>query len=68
MTTNVEETKIVIPFGAVPKIESFGDFHDGRVVRLFEDRLVMSSQGGKEYSFRAAADANMCCEGICCRI
>ena len=67
MTTNVHDKKIVIPFGAAPKSETFGDFHDGRFVSLCEDRLVMANAESKEYSFRVATDAYVCCDGITCR-
>ena len=66
MTTNVEDKKIVIPFGAAPKCETFGDFHDGTVVSFSGDRLVMACNEGKEYSFRVATDAFVCCDGITC--
>ena len=66
MTTNTEDKKIVMPFGAAPKSETFGDFHDGTVVRVSGDRLVMASPEGKEYSFRVATDAFVCCDGTIC--
>ena len=66
MTTNVEDKKFVIPFGAAPKCETFGDFHDGTVVSFSGDRLVMAIPESKEYSFRVATDAFVCCDGITC--
>ena len=62
MTTNP-----VVPFGAAPKSESFGDFHDGNVVSISGDRLVMSKLAGNEYSFRVAPDASVCCDRVSCR-
>lgn len=67
MTTKTEDKQIVIPFGAAPKSETFGDFHDGTVVSFSGDRLVMANNEGKEYSFRVATDAFVCCDGITCR-
>lgn len=67
MTAKTEDKKIVIPFGAAPKGETFGDFHDGTVVSFSGDRLVMACKKGKEYSFRVATDAFICCDGITCR-
>ena len=66
MSTKTEDKKIVIPFGAAPKSETFGDFHDGTVVSIVGDRLVMASPESKEYSFRVAPDAYMCCDGVIC--
>ena len=66
MTTKIEEKKIVTPFGAAPKKETFGDFHDGTVVSVSGDRLVMASPESKEYSFRVATDAYVCRDGITC--
>ena len=67
MTTKVEDKKIVIPFGAAPKCETIGDFHDGTVVSIAGDRLVMACNEGKEYSFRVATDAYVCCDGVTCQ-
>ena len=66
MTTNTADKKTVIPFGAAPKSETFGDFHDGTVVSVTGDRLVMATPEGKEYSFRVATDAFVCCDGVIC--
>ena len=66
MTTQIEDKKVVIPFGAAPKSETRGDFHDGTVVSVSGDRLVMASPESKEYSFRIATDAYMCCDGVTC--
>ena len=68
MTTNTEDKKIVTPFGAAPKSEKFGDFHDGTVVSFSGDRLVMATRESNEYSFRVAADAFVCCDGITCQV
>ena len=67
MTTNIDDKKIVIPFGAAPKSETFGDFHDGVVVSFFGERLVMATKESNEYSFTVAKDAYVCCDGINCR-
>lgn len=61
------ETNTVVPFGAAPKRETFGDVHDGNIVSVADDRLVMSSLGGKEYSFRVAPDAVVGCDGLACK-
>ena len=66
MTTKTADKKIAMPFGAAPKCETFGDFHDGTVVSVSGDRLVMASLESKEYSFRIATDAYMCCDGVTC--
>ena len=66
MTTKTTDQKIVIPFGAAPKSETFGDFHDGTVVSVSGNRLVMASPESKEYSFRVATDAYVCCDGVIC--
>ena len=66
MTTKIEDKKIVTPFGAAPKSETFGDFHDGTVVSIVGDRLVMASPESKEYSFSVATDAYVCCDGVIC--
>ena len=70
MTTNkTEETKtIVIPFGAAPKSETFGDFHDGNVVSFSDGRLVMATLEGREYSFSVATDAYVCRDGVICLV
>ena len=66
MTTKIEDKKVVIPFGAAPKCETFGDFHDGTVVSISGDRLVMACNEGKEYSFRVATDAYVSCDSVTC--
>ena len=68
MTTKTADKKIAIPFGAAPKCETFGDFHDGTVVSVSGDRLVMASLESKEYSFRVATDAFVCCDGVTCPV
>ena len=65
-TSNAADKTIVIPFGTAPKSETFGDFHDGTVVSVSGDRLVMASNEGREYSFRVAKDAFVCCDGVTC--
>lgn len=66
VTPNAADKTIVIPFGTAPKSETFGDFHDGTVVSVSGDRLVMASNEGREYSFRVATDAFICCDGVTC--
>ncbi len=66
MTTKTADKNLVIPFGAAPKCETFGDFHDGMVVSVTGDRLVMATPESKEYSFRVATDAFVCCDGVIC--
>ncbi len=66
VTPKVSDESIVIPFGTAPKSETFGNFHDGTVVGISGDRLVMASIEGREYSFRVATDAFICCDGVTC--
>jgi hypothetical protein len=56
----------VIPFGVAPKSASFGDIHDGNMVSLTDDRLVLATVEGHLYSFRVSPDAAVCCDGTEC--
>ncbi len=62
-----EDKKIVTPFGAAPKCETRDDFHDGTLVSIAGERLVMASTEGHLYSFMVAPDTNVCCNGTTCR-
>lgn len=63
---NFMNTNTVVPFGAAPKAESFGDSHDGNMISIAGDRLVMSILEGNKYSFRVDAGAIVSCDGTRC--
>lgn len=49
------------------KTESCGHTHDGKVVSISGNTLVMSGSDGKEHSHTVAADAKVCCDGTACK-
>ncbi len=51
---------------ATSKPETHCKTHDGKVVSIKGDKLVMSNPDGKEHSHTVAADAKVCCDGTSC--
>ena len=49
------------------KTEACGNTHDGKVVSISGNKLVMSGHDGKEHSHTVAADAKVCCDGTACK-
>ncbi len=49
------------------KPEACGNTHEGKVVSISGNTLVMSGCDGKEHSHTVAADAKVCCDGAACR-
>jgi hypothetical protein len=41
--------------------------HDGKVVSISGNKLVMTSQAGQQHSHTVAVDAKVCCDGTACR-
>jgi hypothetical protein len=41
--------------------------HDGKLVSIKGDKMVMSSHEGKDHSHTVAADAKVCCDGTACK-
>lgn len=68
MARNVEEKKNAIPIGAARQQDTPTDFHDGNVMSVSGDTLVIATLERREYSFSVAADASICCDGINCKI
>lgn len=62
-----EENQNAVPYGLAPKWESIGNIHDGSVVSISGDRLVLMTREGKRFSFRVATDAKVCCDGVPCK-
>lgn len=49
------------------KSEVCANTHDGRLVSITGDKLVMSDSKGKDYSHTVASDAKVCCDGVACK-
>ena len=47
--------------------EPSSNTHDGKVVSVMGDKLVMSSKDGKEHSHKLAQDAKLTCDGKVCQ-
>ncbi len=52
---------------ATGKSEACANTHDGKVVSISGNKLVMSGHDGKEHSHTVAAGAKVCCDGTTCR-
>jgi len=63
----IEDEQIVIPFGAAPNCETIGLVHDGTLVSISGERLVMKSVDGHLYSFQVTTATDVFTDGITCR-
>ena len=63
----IEDEQIVIPFGTAPHCETIGLIHDGTLVSILGERLVMKSVDGHLYSFQVSAETDVFSDGIACR-
>ena len=60
-----DDKKAGTPTGAMP--EACANVHDGKLVSISGNKLVMTSHEGKEYSHTVAGDAKVCCDGTSCK-
>jgi hypothetical protein len=49
------------------KTASCHNTHDGKLVSIIGNKLVMTSHEGQEYAHTVAADAKVCCDGNVCK-
>lgn len=54
--------------GAISGAEELGDTHDGTLVGVSNDGLVISTSENRQHSFTVAKDAYVCCDGVTCGI
>lgn len=58
-----------VPYlGAAPNAPAPVDTHDGILVGLSNDALVISTAENRQQSFRVAKDAYVCCDGVTCAV
>jgi hypothetical protein len=68
VTTKTDDKKIATRVEAIDKNETFANTHDGKVVSLAGNKLMMSDKDGKEHSHMIAANATITCDGKDCKM
>lgn len=64
----VEEPQHATCSGTEATVRTAGDTHDGTLVGLSNDGLVISTAENRQHSFIVAKDAYVCCDGVTCGI
>jgi CTP-dependent riboflavin kinase len=67
VTTQTSDAKVATRIEAIVKNRSFADTHDGKIVSITGNKLVMTSKGGKKHSHTLAADVKVTCDGKVCK-
>lgn len=67
VTTQANDSKVVASVEAIVKNKLFADTHDGKVVSMTGDRLVMKDSDGKEHSHTVVKTAKLTCDGKECK-
>lgn len=68
VTTKSDDQKIATQVEAIDKNRMFANTHDGKVVSIDGDKLMMSDKDGKEHSHQIAANATITCDGKDCKM
>jgi hypothetical protein len=67
VTTKADDENVAIHIEAIDKNERFANIHDGVVVSIAGNQLVMTSAAdNKQHSHTVAADAKVTCDGNTC--
>ncbi len=67
MSNVTEAQPVAAKSGEVQKAEGVKSFFDGKLVSVAGNKLVMKSEGGKEYSHTLEQDAKVTCDGTACK-
>jgi hypothetical protein len=67
VTTTKDDPKVATEVEAIDKNLLFANTHDGKVVSITGDKLVMASKQGQEHSHMLAEDAKVTCDGKPCK-
>ncbi len=68
VSTLKDDVKSATMIEAIDKNKLFANTHDGKVVSITSDKLVMTDTSGKEHSHTVSAETTMCCDGVECQI
>lgn len=52
---------------ATDKSTAHANTHDGKLVSMTGNKMVMSSHEGKDHTHTVAVDAKVCCDGTACK-
>jgi len=67
ITTRTEDKQMVIRIEALESQGAFDGTHDGRLVSITENKVVMTGKNGKEHSHPLASYAKLSCDGQPCK-
>ena len=67
VTTKSSDTKVATQIEAIEKNETFANTHDGKVVSITSDKLVMMNKDGKESSHTVSTETKVTCDGTVCK-
>lgn len=67
VTTQDKDSKVATSVEGIAKNKLFANTHDGKVVSMSGDKLVMTDTGGKEHSHTVASAAKLTCDGKECK-
>lgn len=67
VTTKGDDKQIATHVEAIDKNQIFANTHDGKVVSIAGDKLMMADTDGKEHSHMIAANATITCDGKDCK-
>ncbi len=67
ITTKSEDKQLAIRIEALDKQAAFDGCHDGKLVSINENKLVMMGKNGKEHSHRLSAFAKLILDGQPCK-
>ena len=67
VTTRPDDKQLVIRIEAIVKQGAFDGTHDGKLVSITENKLVMTGKNGKEHSHILSAYVKLSCDGQPCK-
>lgn len=68
VTTESKDSKVAVNVEAIDKQELFANTHDGTVVSVTKDKLVMKDKDGKEHTHALSTDTKLTCDGEVCKV
>lgn len=67
VTTTKDAPKVAMEVEAISKNPMFSNTHEGKVVSIAGNKLVMTNVQGEEHSHMLADNANVTCDGKLCK-
>lgn len=67
VTTKSSDTKVATQIEAIDKNETFANTHDGKVISITSDKLMMTNKDGTEHSHSVSTDTKVTLDGKVCK-